>query len=52
VPAREAALAAWNKPVWWPLVLIGATLVAVFVLTRRSMRRRERMNARGEILAT
>ena len=51
VPARVAALAAWNKPVWWPLVLIVVALVAVFVFTRRSMKLRERMNARGEILA-
>ena len=51
VPAREAALAAWNKPVWWPLVLIAAMLIAAFVFTRRSMKRRERMNGRGEILA-
>lgn len=51
VPARVAALAAWNKPVWWPLVLIVAVLVAVFVFTRRSMKLRERMNARGEVLA-
>ena len=51
VKAREAALVAWNKPVWWPLVLIVIGLVAVFVFTRRSMRIRERMNARGEVLA-
>ncbi len=51
VPAREAALAAWNKPVWWPLVLIVVVLVALLAFTRRSMKRRERMNARGEVLA-
>jgi ABC-type transport system substrate-binding protein len=51
VPAREAALAAWNKPVWWPLVAIAAVLVAAFAFTRRSMRLRERVNARGEVLA-
>ena len=51
VKAREAALVAWNKPVWWPLMLIVVALVAVFVFTRRSMRIRERMNARGEVLA-
>jgi ABC-type transport system substrate-binding protein len=50
IAAREAALASWNRPLWWPLVLIGAALVGVFVITRRSMKRRERMNARGEIL--
>lgn len=52
VKAREAALASWNKPVWWPLVAIVAALVGVFAFTRRSMRIRERMNARGEVLAT
>jgi ABC-type transport system substrate-binding protein len=51
VPAREAALAAWNKPVWWPLVLIVVALVALLLFTRRSMKLRERMNARGEVLA-
>jgi ABC-type transport system substrate-binding protein len=51
VPAREAALAAWNKPVWWPLLPIVAALLALFVFTRRSMRIRERMNARGDVLA-
>jgi ABC-type transport system substrate-binding protein len=52
VKAREAALASWNKPVWWPIVAIVAGLVGIFVFTRRSMRIRERMNARGEVLAT
>jgi len=51
VPARVAALAAWNKPVWWPLVLMAAALLALFLFTRRSMRMRARMNARGEVLA-
>jgi ABC-type transport system substrate-binding protein len=52
VPARVAALQAWNKPVWWPLMLIVAALVAVVLFTRRSMKLRERTNGRGEILAT
>jgi ABC-type transport system substrate-binding protein len=50
LPAREAALATWNRPVWWPLVLIVAALAAVVFYTRRSVRRRERMNGRGEVL--
>jgi hypothetical protein len=50
VAAREAALAAWNRPVWWPLVLIAAALAAIVFYTRRSVRRRERINGRGEIL--
>jgi ABC-type transport system substrate-binding protein len=51
IPAREAALATWNRPVWWPLVLIVGALAAVVFYTRRSVRRRERLNARGELLA-
>jgi ABC-type transport system substrate-binding protein len=50
VPARVAALQAWNKPVWWPLVLLLAGLAATVVLTLRSFRRRERVNGRGQIL--
>jgi ABC-type transport system substrate-binding protein len=50
VPARVAALQAWNKPVWWPLVLLLAGLAATVVLTLRSFRRRERANGRGQIL--
>jgi ABC-type transport system substrate-binding protein len=52
LPARVAAIEAWNKPVWWPLVLIAAALVALFVFTRRSIKLRERVNGRGEVLAT
>jgi ABC-type transport system substrate-binding protein len=51
VPARVAALEGWNRPVWWPLVLLVALVVAAVVYTRRSIRLRARMNARGEILA-
>ncbi len=51
VPARVAALEQWNRPVWWPLLLLIAALAALFVYTRRSMRLRERTNARGEVLA-
>jgi ABC-type transport system substrate-binding protein len=51
VPARVAALEQWNKPVWWPLLLLIAAAAALFVHTRRSMRLRERTNARGEVLA-
>lgn len=49
---REATLAAWNRPVWWPLWLIGALALAGVLLARRSLRRRERMNARGEVLGS
>jgi ABC-type transport system substrate-binding protein len=41
----------WNHPVWWPLVLAGIALVALLWIARRALRRRERTNARGEVLA-
>ena len=48
---RVAKQAEWNRPVWWPLAAIAALLLAVLVVGLRSFRRRERMNARGEVLA-
>jgi ABC-type transport system substrate-binding protein len=51
VADRVAAQAAWNRPVWWPLVAIGAALLALVLLARAQFRRRERTNARGEVLA-
>ncbi len=47
---RVAKLAEWNRPVWWPLLLILALAAAGVMVARTSLRRRERMNARGEIL--
>ncbi len=49
--ARVASLAAWNRPQYWPIVLLLSVLVGILVFARRSLRKRERMNARGEILA-
>ncbi|HRP27724.1 MAG TPA: ABC transporter substrate-binding protein [Burkholderiaceae bacterium] len=51
VDDRVAKLAAWNKPLYWPVVLIAAVVLAGFWLARSSLRRRERTNARGEVLA-
>ncbi len=51
VAERTAKLAEWNKPVWWPMVLIAGAMLLGLVVARRSLRRRERMNARGEVLA-
>jgi ABC-type transport system substrate-binding protein len=51
VAERVARQKAWNDPVWWPLPLIGGGLAALVWLAVRSLRRRERMNARGEVLA-
>jgi ABC-type transport system substrate-binding protein len=47
---RTTKLAEWNRPVWWPLMLIVAVAIASILVARNSLRRRERMNARGEIL--
>ena len=48
---RVQRMAQWNNPVWWPLWL-GLALVAVLLwIGRRSLRRRERTNARGQLLA-
>jgi membrane protein implicated in regulation of membrane protease activity len=46
-----ASLGAWNQPVWWPIVVAAAVAIALGALAWRSLRRRERMNARGQILA-
>lgn len=48
---RAAKQAAWNRPVWWPALLITAGVVLLVVVALRSLKRRERMNARGELLA-
>ena len=48
--ARVARLAEWNKPVWWPVAAIAALIAAIVFYTRHHLRRRERLNARGELL--
>ncbi len=48
---RVASQAAWNRPVWWPLVALIAALLALVLVARAHFRRRERTNARGEVLA-
>jgi ABC-type transport system substrate-binding protein len=47
---RVAKLAQWNKPVWWPLGLMAAAVLALLWVGRRAIERRERMNARGEVI--
>ena len=51
VPDRVRRLKEWNKPVWWPMILGGVVLVGLVLIAVRSFRRRERTNARGEVLA-
>ncbi len=50
VPQRLAALRSWNQPVWWPLALAAAAVLALVWVARRQLKRRERTNARGEVL--
>jgi len=48
--ARVASLAAWNRPVWWPVAALTLLVLAVVLFARHSLRKRERMNARGEVI--
>jgi ABC-type transport system substrate-binding protein len=47
---RVAKLKAWNHPVWWPMLLLLAAAVALIWVARHNLRKRERTNARGEVL--
>ena len=47
---RAAKLAEWNRPVWWPVLLGGALVAMLVAFAVRSFRRRERLNARGELI--
>jgi ABC-type transport system substrate-binding protein len=51
VDKRVASLAAWNRPLWWPVVLLVIGAAALVAAAVRTLRRRERMNARGQVLA-
>jgi len=51
VEERVRKLAEWNRPVWWPMGMIGGSLLALLWLGWRSLCRRERTNARGEVIA-
>jgi ABC-type transport system substrate-binding protein len=50
VAERVAKLAEWNRPRWWPLIAAGLLLPLLLWLGWRSLKRRERTNARGEIV--
>jgi ABC-type transport system substrate-binding protein len=47
---RAQKLAEWNRPVFWPVLLLLALAIAGVLYLRSALRRRERMNAHGEIL--
>jgi ABC-type transport system substrate-binding protein len=47
---RERLQASWNAPVWWPVIVGLLALVAAVMVAVRSFRRRERTNARGEVI--
>jgi ABC-type transport system substrate-binding protein len=51
VDERLRKLAQWNKPVWWPMIVLGMAVLALVWVGWRSLKRRERTNARGEVLA-
>ncbi len=51
VDKRATALAEWNKPVWWPLLVLVAALVLMVWVARRALQRRERTTGRGEVLS-
>jgi ABC-type transport system substrate-binding protein len=42
---RAQKIAEWNRPLWWPVVLIALALVAAVVPAFRAYKRRERENA-------
>lgn len=48
VAAREAARAAWNRPVLWPLVLVALLAAVIIAPAVVHWRRHERATAAGE----
>jgi ABC-type transport system substrate-binding protein len=51
VDERRRAQAEWNKPIWWPMIVLTLAFAGLLWLAVHAFRRRERMNARGEPLA-
>ena len=47
VQDRARSIAAWNQPVWWPLLALAAGGLAIGVATRRAWRARETATALG-----
>jgi ABC-type transport system substrate-binding protein len=48
---RVARTSSWNRKVWWPVWLLLAAAAATVLVALRSLRLRERTNARGQVLA-
>ena len=51
VDERARRIAEWNRPVWWPLLLLAAGGLVILVATRRAWHAREMATAvatRGE----
>jgi ABC-type transport system substrate-binding protein len=46
---RAAKQAEWNRPIWWPLLVLVAGVIAILWTTRRSFRAREQATARGYV---
>jgi ABC-type transport system substrate-binding protein len=51
VPDRVAAQRAWNRPIGWPLAAMFVAALALWLVGRRTLRRRERTTGRGDVLA-
>ena len=51
VEERVKKLAEWNRPVWWPMGLLGLAVLGLVCIGWRSLRRRERRNALGQVVA-
>jgi ABC-type transport system substrate-binding protein len=51
VAERVKRQADWNQPVWWPVGLGLALIVALIALGIRSFRQRERLDGRGRVVA-
>jgi ABC-type oligopeptide transport system substrate-binding subunit len=49
---RVARMSTWNRAVWWPVGLVVLAVLAVWWVGRRSLKLRERTNARGEVLSS
>lgn len=47
VEDRARSIAAWNQPVWWPLLAFAAGGLAIVVATRRAWAKREAATALG-----